>query len=52
MEVIKFFQTSGPFMYPILLVLAMGIAIAIERFLFLIKTQGYTRNWCGRGQVV
>lgn len=44
MEVIKFFQTGGPFMYPILIVLAIGIAIAIERFLFLIKTQGHTRK--------
>ncbi len=44
MEVIKFFQTGGPFMYPILIVLAMGIAIAVERFLYLSRTQGKTRK--------
>lgn len=44
MEVIKFFQTGGPFMYPILIVLAMGIAIAVERFLYLSRTQGKTQK--------
>ncbi len=38
MEIIKFFQTGGPFMYPILVVLAIGFAIAIERYLFLSST--------------
>lgn len=33
--VIDFFQKGGPFMYPILLVLAIGVAIAIERWLYL-----------------
>lgn len=33
--VISFFQTGGPFMYPIALVLAIGLAIAIERYAFL-----------------
>jgi biopolymer transport protein ExbB/TolQ len=33
--VVSFFQTGGPFMYPILLVLAIGIAIAIERYIYL-----------------
>jgi biopolymer transport protein ExbB/TolQ len=33
--VIRFFQSGGPFMYPILLVLAIGSAIAIERYIFL-----------------
>ena len=32
---IRFFQEGGPFMYPIALVLAVGLAIAIERWLFL-----------------
>ena len=46
MEIVKFLQTGGPFMYPILLVLALGLAIAIERFLFLTKTQKATsRVW-------
>ena len=31
-------------MYPILLVLALGIAIAIERFLYLMQTQGRTKK--------
>jgi len=42
MEVVKFFQTGGPFMYPILFVLALGVAIAIERFIYLSSTQGKT----------
>ncbi len=33
--VIDFFQKGGPFMYPILLVLAIGVAIAIERWIYL-----------------
>ena len=44
MELVKFFQTGGSFMYPILLVLALGLAIAIERFLYITKTQGKTRK--------
>ena len=44
MELVKFFQTGGAFMYPILLVLALGLAIAIERFLYISKTQGRTRK--------
>ncbi|MEH6636207.1 MAG: MotA/TolQ/ExbB proton channel family protein [Halioglobus sp.] len=34
-KVLGFFQSGGPFMYPILLVLAVGAAIAIERYLYL-----------------
>lgn len=34
----SFFQSGGSFMYPIALVLAIGIAIAIERWLFLRKS--------------
>ena len=33
--VVGFFQDGGVFMYPIVLVLAIGIAIAVERFMFL-----------------
>lgn len=44
MEIVKFFQTGGPFMYPILIVLSLGIAIAIERFLYLSKTEGGTQK--------
>lgn len=33
--VIAFFQNGGPFMYPIAIVLAIGLAIAIERYVYL-----------------
>jgi biopolymer transport protein ExbB len=39
---VKFFVTGGPFMYPILIVFAVGIAIAIERYVTL--TQVRRRN--------
>ena len=32
---VRFFQNGGPFMYPIALVLAIGLAIALERWLVL-----------------
>ena len=32
---INFFQQGGPFMYPILIVFALGLAIAIERWSYL-----------------
>ncbi|MEN8169000.1 MAG: MotA/TolQ/ExbB proton channel family protein [Pseudomonadota bacterium] len=34
-SVIKFFQNGGLFMYPILFIFSAGVAIAVERFLFL-----------------
>ena len=33
--VIRFFQDGGPFMYPILIVFGLGMAIAIERWAYL-----------------
>ena len=33
--IIDFFQDGGAFMYPIMIVLAIGIAIAIERYMYL-----------------
>ncbi|MGI9286209.1 MAG: MotA/TolQ/ExbB proton channel family protein [Pseudomonadales bacterium] len=33
--IVAFFQNGGPFMYPISIVLAVGLAIAIERYIFL-----------------
>ena len=33
--IVSFFQDGGPFMYPILIVLAIGVAIAIERWVYL-----------------
>jgi biopolymer transport protein ExbB/TolQ len=35
---VKFFQEGGLFMYPIAIVLAMGLAIALERWLYLTLT--------------
>ena len=33
--VVGFFQDGGPFMYPIAMVLAVGVAIACERWFYL-----------------
>ena len=33
--IIRFFQDGGPFMYPILVVLAIGVAIGLERYIYL-----------------
>src|SRR3569832_2407232 len=35
----RFMQEGGFFMYPILLVLALGLAIAVERFIYLINSK-------------
>ena len=37
--VVRFFQEGGVFMYPIMLVLALGVAIAVERFMYLNKVK-------------
>jgi biopolymer transport protein ExbB len=37
-SITTFFQSGGAFMYPIALVLAIGMAIAIERWYFLVKS--------------
>ena len=39
---IDFFQSGGPFMYPIIVVLAAGLAITLERWLYLSSSK--TRN--------
>jgi len=36
---VRFFVTGGPFMYPILIVFAVGIAIAIERYVTLTRVR-------------
>ena len=36
--IVKFFQNGGAFMYPIVLVLALGVAIAVERWVYLTMT--------------
>src|SRR6266540_2516843 len=38
MFIVKFFQMGGFFMFPILLVLAVGIAISVERWIHLKRT--------------
>lgn len=42
--VIRFFQEGGAFMYPILLVLLLGLAIAAERFIYLNKARAANRQ--------
>ena len=42
--IIKFFQTGGIFMYPIVLVLALGAAIAIERYIYLSRARVSNRK--------
>ncbi len=37
MTVVRFFQNGGPFMVPIAVVLALGVAIAIERYIYLAR---------------
>ena len=44
MEIAKIFQSGGPFMYPILIVFALGLAITIERFLYLLRTHSMTQK--------
>src|SRR3954464_11973107 len=41
---VKFFQDCGLFIYPSLLIMALGLAIAIERFVFLSRTRSENRK--------
>ena len=43
-SIIGFFVTGGPFMYPILIVFAVGAAIAIERYLTLTVVTSKNQN--------
>jgi len=45
---INFFQTGGAFMYPILLVLGLGFAIALERYIVISRSQISMRMTWGR----
>ncbi len=46
MDLVQFFQSGGPFMYAILVVLALGLAIAIERLWVISATSAKTnRVW-------
>ena len=42
--IVQFFQTGGAFMYPILIVFAVGIAISIERYIKLSKERQINRK--------
>ena len=39
-SIVGFFVTGGPFMYPILVVFAVGAAIAVERYITLTLGEG------------
>ena len=42
--IVKFFQDCGLFIYPSALIMALGVAIAIERFIFLSKARSQNRK--------
>ncbi len=42
--VLSFFQSGGVFMYPIVLVLALGVAIVIERYIYLTVAAARSRK--------
>jgi biopolymer transport protein ExbB len=42
--VVKFFVDCGPFLYPSLLMMAIGVAIAIERYVFLARARSANRR--------
>jgi biopolymer transport protein ExbB len=44
--IVNFFKQGGPFLYPIAAVFAIGIAVAIERFIYLTRVaRGNRRLW-------
>jgi biopolymer transport protein ExbB len=47
--VVKFFVDCGPFLYPSLLMMALGLAIAIERFIFLNRARSRQPQALGPG---
>jgi biopolymer transport protein ExbB len=48
--VVRFFQEGGFFMYPIALVLVLALAITLERFFFLVRTERTNRKLWGQVQ--
>jgi|SRR5690554_113400 len=46
--VVRFFQNGGPFMYPIAIVLVIGLVIAIERFVVLNQAKRANQQAFGR----
>ena len=43
-SIVSFFQDGGTFMYPIMLVLAIGLAIALERYIYLTVSKANNRR--------
>ena len=42
--IIRFFQEGGTFMYPIAFILAIGLAVTLERFIFLSREKSSNRR--------
>ena len=51
-SIVGFFQKGGMFMYPILIVFGIGVAIAIERWLQLTRTRNENRRMWEKVQLV
>jgi biopolymer transport protein ExbB len=51
-SIVEFFVTGGPFMYPILIVFAVGAAIAVERYVTLTLVTAKNRSVWGKVQPV
>ena len=49
-SIVGFFVTGGPFMYPILIVFAVGAAFAIERYITLTKVTAQNQSAWSRVQ--
>lgn len=49
-SIVGFFVTGGPFMYPILIVFAVGTAIAVERYVTLTRVTAKNRSVWGKVQ--
>jgi biopolymer transport protein ExbB len=47
-SIVEFFVTGGPFMYPILLVFALGAAIAVERYVTLTLMRSSNQSAWGK----
>ena len=43
-KIVLFFQHGGEFMYPIALVMAIGVAIALERYFYLARQTSANRR--------
>jgi len=43
-SIVSFFQEGGAFMYPIMVVLAIGLAIALERYIYLTVSKANNRR--------